>query len=753
MSSHERWTHESWAQKKLERALDRIAMSSEGNRHNEVLGASASVADYVAAGDLNRAETLGALVAAAEAVGLSGKRSKEARQCILFGLDKGKAESAWYPDSATREPSDDRGYRWLGWKRGIVEIRTVQSKPDAGPKPLPVCGLTSDSLRITLFDSTKKTQGRSESWTWGTLAERCASPREPSAEDGKSDLPLWTWAELEDDSRARRDDGLDNKGDVKTRDAKVERLHALVLDYDDEPLFSLDMVRRWWGTVRYVAHTSWHHAVVKQSGKTHHPAHGRGRVILGLSRPTTVQEHLTIAEWVIGCGRGLVGGPEIKTPARAYFEPAIGPQGHYEHEAHLIDTVIDVDALLEQIGEETASVEAEEAGRVPDMTITPDLDISSESGRVKNTLRNIVIILDSDHRWKGRLHHCEFSHRDLLDRRPLTDAAEVEAAVWLSNVYRVDAAPERLHHAATTVAARYPLHPVRAYLDSLTWDGKIRTLQWLERAGCENLPDGLTLIYGRKWLISAVARVYAPGCQVDSAIILAGPKGYGKTSALRTIAGLEWHAESAIQIGDKDSYQQLQGTWIYELGELDSLRKSEVSAVKQYITARVDRFRPSYGRNVVERKRQCVFAGTTNDVKFLAESDRRWWVRRVVRRADLQWLATWRDQLWAEAVHRYKAGEVWHLDEEEEARQTADVEDYLHEDPWQDTIREFLAGSVSASVKDILVRGLGLKVYEINRAHEQRVTKVLTALGWSSRAINGVRAWRPSSTPSTPPAQ
>ncbi len=758
MPNHERYTRETWAQEKLTRALDRIAGSTEGNRHNEVLGASASVADYVADGAIPRAETEAALVNAATAVGLSGKRAKEARQCVRFGLDKGKPEGAWYPWSATREPTVDR-YRWVGAKRGIVEIRPVQSKVDAGPKPLPTCGLTSDALRTTLFPSTKRTQGLSESWTWGKLAERCAQPHELAAEDGKADLPLWTWAELEDDSRARRDDGLDSKGEVRTRDATVYRLHTLVLDYDDDPAFSLDMVRRWWGDVRYVAHTSWHHQVVKQAGKTAHPAMGRGRVILGLSRPTTVDEHMKIAEWVIGCGRGQVGKPEIKTPARAYYEPAIGPQGHYEHEAHLVDTVIDVDALLEQIGEETVSAEAEEAERVPDEAILPELDISSETGRVKNTLRNIVIILDADQRWKGRLHRCEFSHRDLLDTHPLTDAAEVETAVWLSNVYRLDAAPDRIHSAATAVAARYPLHPVRSYLDSLTWDGKIRTLHWLEKAGCENPEDGLTLIYGRKWLISAVARVYVPGCQADSAIILAGPKGYGKTSALRTIAGLDWHAESAIQIGDKDSYQQLQGTWIYELGELDSLRKSEVSAVKQYITARVDRFRPSYGRNVVERKRQCVFAGTTNDVKFLAETDRRWWVRRVVRRAELQWLATWRDQLWAEAVHRYRAGEVWHLDDEEEARQTSDVEAYLHVDPWEDAVREHVTGLSKVKVQDILTQRLGLKLYELNKGHEQRVTRMLADLGWSSKPSNGVRYWvapkidRSGSTDSTETAR
>ena len=57
---------------------------------------------------------------------------------------------------------------------------------------------------------------------------------------------------------------------------------------------------------------------------------------------------------------------------------------------------------------------------------------------------------------------------------------------------------------------------------------------------------------------------------------------------------------------------EVAGVWLIEVSELDALTKATNSAIKSFITRRNDRFRPPYGKHVVERPRQCVFAGTIN---------------------------------------------------------------------------------------------------------------------------------------------
>jgi putative DNA primase/helicase len=306
-----------------------------------------------------------------------------------------------------------------------------------------------------------------------------------------------------------------------------------------------------------------------------------------------------------------------------------------------------------------------------------------------------------------------------------------------------------MHHAVQAVCSRHEAHPIKSFIGPLKWDGKPRLVQLLRRMGCESTPDGLSEVYGVKWAISAIARAMEPGCQVDSVLILAGAKGLGKTSAFRVLAGIQWHAESVLRMGDRDAYQQLQGVWIYELGELDSLRRSEVSAVKQFITARYDKFRPSYGRNVVERARQCVFCGTTNDATFLPETDRRWWVRKVVERADLAWLEENREQIWAEAKHRYDAGEQWHLDAEESARQELDVAAYRHEDPWEQVIDAYIKrlSATRVTVNEVLRHAVGKREDQMEKGDEMRVGRLLAAIGWSKRKAHGVSVWVKPGTP------
>jgi hypothetical protein len=213
-------------------------------------------------------------------------------------------------------------------------------------------------------------------------------------------------------------------------------------------------------------------------------------------------------------------------------------------------------------------------------------------------------------------------------------------------------------------------HPVREYLRGLRWDGAPRIWSWVPRF--YGAPDtDLFREIGARWLIGAVARVMRPGCKMDTVLTLAGPQGSGKSRSLEALAG-GWFSDSPLPIGDKDGAQTIVGTWIWELAELSDVQKKTFETVKAFLSSATDRYRPSYGRrgDVESVPRQTVFCATVNPEegsRFLRDrtGNRRFWYVPVDRtktaQVDVPALEDERDQLWAEALAMFDAGERWHL--------------------------------------------------------------------------------------------
>ena len=197
----------------------------------------------------------------------------------------------------------------------------------------------------------------------------------------------------------------------------------------------------------------------------------------------------------------------------------------------------------------------------------------------------------------------------------------------------------------------------------LRWDGMPRLDAWtMTHLGAEDTP--LNRAFGSRWMISAVARIMRPGVKADHMLILEGPQGAKKSSALKVLAGEEWFTDELAEIGCKDAAQQMRGIWIIEIAELDAISRAEVSRIKAFLTRTTDRYRPPYERYIVTVPRQCVFAGSVNPETYLRDEtgNRRFWPVRCGT-IDLDALARDRDQLWAEAVKRYRDGAIWWLDE------------------------------------------------------------------------------------------
>lgn len=312
----------------------------------------------------------------------------------------------------------------------------------------------------------------------------------------------------------------------------------------------------------------------------------------------------------------------------------------------------------------------------------------TKSGKLLCNIANIILILENDPALAGHIVHDLFTGMDSAkdglpwnkNANQWTDTDDANLRVWLEKHYDITG-KEKIADALTAVLTRHSYHPIRDYLSGLTWDGVPRLDRIIiDYMGAED--SELNRAMSRKHFVAAVARVFNPGCKYDYCLIMSGAEGIGKSTLLRVMGG-RWFNDSITTLEGKEGMEQLRRAWVVELGELSSIKRSDVEQVKAHLSKQVDIYRAAYARRVLEHPRQCVFCGTTNEALFLKgdTGNRRFWVIPVV--AELRKYKDWseairrdRDQLWAEAVHYHKQGEPLYLSEELEAQAKQRQQDF-----------------------------------------------------------------------------
>lgn len=288
------------------------------------------------------------------------------------------------------------------------------------------------------------------------------------------------------------------------------------------------------------------------------------------------------------------------------------------------------------------------------------LELHPKTLRVLNTVQNLQLIMLNHPDLKG----IAFNEMDGLIHitkavpwnKKLTTWSDKDSSklyVWLSNQY-TDFKRNDISDVLDEVSGLRQYHPVREYLDNLPeWDcvprAKTLFIDYLGAEDCTYVKEITAL-----WLTAAVARIYQPGCKFDNMIVLSGPMGIGKSTLLDKLGG-DWFSDNLTfeDMKSKEGSEKIQCTWINEIAELKGMRKVDVESVKSFISRRIDKYRPSYGKHTEDHERGCVFIGTTNAGAYLKDitGNRRFWPIACKEGSKLKaWSMTRedRDQIWAE---------------------------------------------------------------------------------------------------------
>lgn len=380
---------------------------------------------------------------------------------------------------------------------------------------------------------------------------------------------------------------------------------------------------------------------------------------------------------------------------------------------------------------------------------------TSQGGLVAH-MANVSLILGNDERWAGVIARDEFACKTVKLRTPpyggaageWTDMDDVMTTEWLARQYGLLAKSTHVLEAVNVVANQNAFHPVRRYLEGLEWDGTPRLESWLWFSlGVPLTPYSMKV--GKRWMIGAVARVMFPGSKVDNVLILEGMQGEGKSTALSILGG-DWFMDTPFTLGDKEAFQMIRGKWIIELGELDSFNKADSTKAKQFFSASVDTFRESYGRRTADVPRQCVFAGTTNQEEYLKDTtgNRRYWPVYCTK-VELDALREVRDQLWAEAMHCYRAGDIWWVTKDERELFEEEQDARYMVDAWEHRILPWLEEDhvgETVTADQILEGPLNLDAGHWGKPEQMRIGHIMNRLGWRRKRLpardrSGRRPW------------
>lgn len=328
----------------------------------------------------------------------------------------------------------------------------------------------------------------------------------------------------------------------------------------------------------------------------------------------------------------------------------------------------------------------------------------TEQGKLRSTISNFSLIIENEPLLKGKIAYNEFSNRAVVigqlpwrskdNKTDWNDTDDSGLREFIEKYYKISSVAKCADALALSFE-KHSFHPIKDYLNSLVWDGakRVDTL-FIDYLGAED--NNYVRTITRKTLVAAVARVFVPGIKFDNMPVLSGSQGIGKSTIIKKL-GKDWYSDSLTTVSGKEAYEQLQGVWLLEMGEMMATKKADIEATKHFLSKTEDIYRVAYGRRTSRFPRQCVFIGTTNDREFLRDKtgNRRFWPVDVGinkhSKSVFKDLTDYEiDQVWSEALELWKAGEALYLSGEEEKEAAKQQEEHSEESAKAGLIEEYL---------------------------------------------------------------
>jgi hypothetical protein len=335
------------------------------------------------------------------------------------------------------------------------------------------------------------------------------------------------------------------------------------------------------------------------------------------------------------------------------------------------------------------------------------------------------------------------------DNGPIEELSDLRAGQLREKIrrtFRFDPGKLPTREALEAICGDNVIHSIRDAFPRLKWDGKPRLkhlLWWYFGADKTELNEHISEII----MTALVRRVRFPGTKFDTILVLEGPQGSNKSTALAILAGKQnFSDQDLLTMDTKTQAESICGILIYELSELGGLHKADVDKVKAFASRDTDRVRPAFGHYRIDRGRQTIFIGTTNEDTYLRDTtgNRRFWpVKTTLIRLDD--LIRDRLQLWAEAVHLEAQGRSIVLEERLWAAAAAIQHSRLVMDSWAialQTLGCYLQNdTLRVSTQDVLAHLDLASPSQQNLGVFNRIRDAMRSLKWVHKTtirINGV---------------
>jgi putative DNA primase/helicase len=391
--------------------------------------------------------------------------------------------------------------------------------------------------------------------------------------------------------------------------------------------------------------------------------------------------------------------------------------------------------------------------------------IPTGNGGIKGCRENVYLVMENDERLAGLVGLDQFSGLQVKRRATpwpsepgeWTEADDFRLGMYMATHHGLLLASiGDIERGVAQAAREHSFNPVVEYFDRCVdmWDGKPRVADALTRYWGAADSDYMRLI-STMFFIGVVVRGYRPGVKNDHAPVFEGGQGRGKSTALKVLGG-QWFADTPFRMGEKDGYLSIQGVLLYEVAELEQFNRSEVTAIKAFMSSTVDRFREPYGRRMKNVPRRCAFAATTNEDAYFKDTtgNRRFWPVETGH-LDIAALTEDRDQLFGEAISMMNAGVQWWPTYEQQQRLIDPMQESREiPDPWAGRIWEYLEGVdehgkptmagrlTRVTTRELLTRALGIELSKMGpaKAETMRVSAIMRKFGWKKdREASGAR--------------